>query len=138
MAGFIGRKLLIKKNSVIVAGIQTRSLNINGEPVESTNDDDVGFRTYLDDVGTKSFDLSVDMIAGDDLWQEIMLSGSTTTYKLSDIIMEWPLRTGEITPATLACDLVLSNYSLNASTAETATQTVSLGSSGAWTYTAGA
>ena len=57
MAAAKGRSLLIKKGSTVLAGMRTKGVAINGEPIDITSDDDSGYRTLLSDVGTLSVDL---------------------------------------------------------------------------------
>ena len=47
---------------VLWAGVRTKTVTINGEPIDITNDDDDAFRTLLADPAMRSIDLSVEGI----------------------------------------------------------------------------
>ena len=65
MAAQKGRAFTIKKNSVIIAGLQAKSAAINNNPVDVTTDDELGFRTLMADPGVKSIDISFDGVTKD-------------------------------------------------------------------------
>ncbi len=128
MAANIGRELLIKRGSVVIAGVRSKSASVNGEAVDITSDDDSGFRTLLSVVGTKSMDLSVEGVTKDATLRAAMLSG--TSLLLTDVSLEYP--NGD----TITGDFFLSSLEESAPYNEAATFSASLQSSGEFTYTA--
>lgn len=136
MAGAIGRTLLLKKGATKLAGLRTKSWSFNGEAIDKTNDDDEGFRSLLTDVGTKSLDISFDGVAEDELIQDIVLGGGA--LMLTDITLEWPLRSGDLTAASISGDFFLSSFEQSGTYNDAITFSGSLQSSEAWIYTAAA
>lgn len=130
----IGRDLLIKIGAAVIAGVRTKSVAFNGEPVDATSDDTNGFRTYLSDPGTKSFDFGVEGIVEDDVVQDIVFGGGSLL--LTNVTLEFPLRTGDATKATITGNVFLANFSEDASHTDAITYSMSLQSSGPWVYAA--
>lgn len=127
MAAAKGRELLVKKGSVVLAGIRTKGVSINNEPIDITSDDDAGYRTLLDDAGTMSVDLSVEGITKDAVLRAAASAG--TGLMLTDITVEYP------DGATLAGDFYLASIEETGTYNEAVTFSASLQSSGAYTYT---
>lgn len=134
MAGAIGRNLLLKKGGTKLVGLRTKSWSFNGEPIDKTNDDDAGFRSLLTDAGTKSMDISFDGVAEDELIQDLVLSGGS--LMLTDITLEWPLRSGDTTAASLVGDFFLTSFEQSGTYNDAVTFSGSLQSSEEWVYTA--
>jgi predicted secreted protein len=127
MAAAKGRSLLIKKGSTVLAGMRTKGVAINGEPIDITSDDDSGYRTLLSDVGTLSVDLSIEGITKDDTLKALILAGGTSLM-LTDITVEYP------DGKTLDGDFFLASLEETGAYNEAVTFSGSLQSSGAWTY----
>jgi len=134
MAGAIGRTLLLQRGGTRLVGLRTKSWSFNGEPIDKTNDDDAGFRSLLTDAGTKSMDISFDGVAEDELIQDLVLSGGS--LMLTDITLEWPLRSGDTVPASLAGNFFLTSFEQSGTYNDAITFSGSLQSSEEWTYTA--
>ena len=88
MAAAKGRSLLVKKGSTVLAGMRTKGVALNGEPIDVTTDDDGGWRTLLSDVGTLSVDLSIEGITKDDTLRALIAAGGTSLM-LTDITVEF-------------------------------------------------
>lgn len=127
MAAFVGRKATLSKGQTLVAAIRTKSASINNEPVDITTDDDNGFRTMLQDPGTKTLDLTVEGIIKDATLLTIAMS---TTDILEAFSILFP------TIGTLAGDFVVTGFETGAPYNEAATFSCTLQSSGAFTFTA--
>jgi len=86
MAATAGRNLRIWYDAdgaggtaaVAVAGARTESLTFNNEAIDITDKDDAGVRTLLDDIGTKSMDLSCEGVLVDNTLIELA-HGATTS-----------------------------------------------------------
>lgn len=127
MPANIGREFVIKRGTTAIAGVRTKSLSFNGEPIDVTTDDDTGFRTLLATAGQKSVDMSVEGLTKDALFREAALSG--TSLMLTDITVEYP--NGD----SLSGDFFLNSVEESGTYNDAMTFTASLQSSGTFTYT---
>lgn len=126
MAAAKGRELLVKKGSTVLAGIRTKGVSMNGEPIDITTDDDAGYRALLNDAGTYSIDLSIEGITKDDTLRSLIAAGGS--LMLTDITIVYP------DGKTLAGDFFLNSLEETGTYNEAVTFSGSLQSSGAWTY----
>lgn len=83
------RKLVISKNSVVLAGIITKSISIAGEALDLTDDQSGGWRVLDSEVGRRSMDISFDGVVKDNTFRALILAG-TAALLLTDITMVWP------------------------------------------------
>lgn len=127
MPANIGRELLVKRGSTVIAGVRTKTVTFNGEPVDVTSDDDSGFRKLLAEVGQKSIDMSVEGVTKDNDLRSAALSG--TSLLLTDVNIEWP--NGD----TLSGDFFMNSVEETGAYNDAITFTSSFQSSGEWTYT---
>ena len=127
MAATIGRSYLIKKAGTDLAGVRTKSLSINHEPVDITTDDEAGFRTLLGAVGESSFELSVDGVTKDSVLFDVATSSATKL--LTDITIEHP-------NGTISGDLYLASYEETGAYNDAITFSATFQSSGEWTVAA--
>lgn len=126
MSAESGRKLLIKRNSTIIAGVRTKGVTFNREPIDITNDDDDGWRGVLAEPGEKQLDLSVGGVSKDDTLRAIAF---TDPAVLEDMTLEFP------DGGLIAGDFFVSNYSETGNYNEAITFEASFQSSGIITYT---
>lgn len=124
MAAAIGRSYLIKKAATALAGVRTKSLSINHEPVDITTDDEDGFRTLLGEVGESSFELSVDGVTKDSTLFD--LATGSATKLLTDITIEHP-------NGTISGDMYLASYEETGAYNDAITFSATFQSSGTWT-----
>lgn len=136
-AAKIGREFLIKKNSVVIAGVRTKSLSFAGEPVDVTTDDDTGFRTLLAESGQEAIDISVEGLTKDVVIRGAALGSGS--LMLTDITLEFP-KTGTqlATGDTISGTFFLTSLEESGTYNDAMTFSASLQSSGAWIYTPGA
>lgn len=127
MAASAGRELLIKKGVSVIAGVRTKTVTINGEPIDITSDDDSGFRTLLASAGLRSIDLSVEGVTKDATLRAIVAGSSSQL--LTDITVEYP--NGD----TIEGDFYLVNIEESGEYQDALTFSASLQSSGAFVYT---
>jgi TP901-1 family phage major tail protein len=83
----VGRELKLKRDGVAIAGVRTKSFTINRNPVDVTNDDDLGYRSLLSDPGEIQIDFSVDGVTKDSILRAAAMS---TANVLEDLELEWP------------------------------------------------
>ena len=123
MTATIGRAYVIKKNSVAIAGVRTKSLSINHEPVDITTDEDDGFRTLLSVVGESSFELSVEGVLKDDVLFDV--ATGTGSKLLTDVSIEHP-------EGTITGDMFLSAFESTGAYNDAVTFSATFQSSGDW------
>lgn len=127
MAAEIGRSYVVKKGATALAGVRTKSLSINHEPVDITTDDADGFRTLLGEVGESSFELSVDGVTKDATLFDAA-TGSATKL-LTDVTIEHP-------SGTISGDVFLASYEETGAYNDAITFSATFQSSGTWTVAA--
>lgn len=65
MAKYLGRKVILSKSGVPVANIRTKSLTINRELVDVTDDDSGAWAEHLDEPGQIDVSMSVEGVISD-------------------------------------------------------------------------
>ena len=127
MAASIGRSYTISKAGTPLAGVRTKSLSINHEPVDITTDDEDGFRTLLAEVGESSFELSVDGVTKD----SVLFDAATASASklLTDVTIEHP-------NGTISGDVYLASYEETGAYNDAVTFSATFQSSGTWTVAA--
>jgi predicted secreted protein len=128
MAASKGRSLLIKRGSTVIAGVRSKGVAINNEPIDITSDDDLGYRTLLTEAGTMSIDLSVEGVSKDATLLTLAAAGGTGLM-LTNVTVEYS--DGGI----IAGNFFLNSFENTGPYNEAVTFTASLQSSGAFTYT---
>lgn len=132
MTGRAGRTLRISVNTgaglAVVAGARTESFNISAEGIDVTDKDDSGVRRMLPDIGTWSWDASV----------EGVLKDSTLLTEMFDVTRTalLPCSIDVSGLGTVTGDVFFSSYEVSgAEGAEAVTFTAALQSSGTQTFT---
>lgn len=70
-AGFLGRKIVVSRAGIDLAGIREKGITLNGEAIDVTADENDGWRELLNESGEDSVDISVSgVVKGNDLKQE--------------------------------------------------------------------
>ena len=137
MAAAASRDLIIKKNAVRWLGITSKGVSIAKEAIDITSDEDNGFRTLLDDVGSKTLDISFSGVTKDTTIRTLINTDGSQLY--TDITVEFPPVGAQTTGDTISGSFFLNSVS---ETGGDSNGTISfdgaLQSSGSWTYTAGA
>lgn len=83
------RKLKIMDGVSVMAGVQQKSLTMNGEPIDITDDEDGGWRTLDSDVSLRSVDISVEGVTKDTVLRAAILAASPSLL-LTDISVVFP------------------------------------------------
>ena len=125
MAKALGRKLIYKRDGEPIANLRTKSLSVNNELVDVTDDDSSGWREHLDEPGQIEVNWSIDGVLANDTLLIEALSKSL-------------IKGDEIEYAdggTLTGDFALASYSEDHNYNEVATFSAELQSSGEITYT---
>ncbi len=136
MAATIGRKLLLKKNSVVLLGLRNVSISDGNESINVTSGEDDGLRLLLSETAEQGLDISFDGIAKDRILDEIAFDPSADRM-LTDIEIEFPISNpANATPATITGNFRLGTFEKTHPYSEATTFSSTLESSGPWVYTA--
>lgn len=127
MAANVGRNFTIDKAGTAIAGVRTKTVTFNGEPIDVTTDDDSGFRTLLATEGQKSIDMSVEGVTKNATLRQAALSGSSLL--LTDVTVSYA--NGD----AISGDFFLNSLEETGTYNDAITFTASLQSSGTFTYT---
>lgn len=126
MAAAAGRTMRVKYNAVIIAGVRTKTVTFNGEPIDITSDDDSGWRTSLeDDAAVRSVDISVEGVTKDDTLRSAWYNKAL----MEAMEVEWP------DGSSLTGNFHLGSYAETGATEDGVTFSATFNSSGAPTYT---
>ena len=126
MAARSGRDLLIQKAGTTIAAVRTKTVSIDGSPVDISSDDDGGHRKLASFAGAKSIDISVEGVVDDAVFGDLM-TGSGSLL-LTDVTIENFPDTGD----TLACDFYVASFEQAGSHDGEQTYTMEFQSSGTW------
>jgi predicted secreted protein len=136
MAAAASRDLIIKKNAIRWLGITSKGVSIAKEAIDITSDEDNGYRTLLDDVGSKTLDISFSGVTKDTTIRTLINTDGSQLY--TDITVEFPPVGAQSSGDTISGSFFLNSVS---ETGGDSNGTISfdgaLQSSGEWTYTAG-
>jgi len=127
MAKNVGRKFIVKRDGTPVANVRTRSLSINREQIDATDDDSNGWREHLSDVAQADVSLSVEGVFADN---SILQEALNQNQGLIAHELEFP------DGAIISGDFAMTSFELEAAYNEVATYTFELQSSGEITFTA--
>lgn len=58
MAAAAGRKIIVRRDDTPIAALRSRTITLNGEPIDITSDDNDGAQTLLEEAGQVSFNVS--------------------------------------------------------------------------------
>lgn len=78
MAGFIGRKIVFKWDDEEILGVREKSASCNGEPVDTTSDDDNGWRGVLEDPAEDQVNISISGVTKSDVLKVAWFSRQRT------------------------------------------------------------
>jgi predicted secreted protein len=127
MSAAIGRALKVKRASVLIAAVVSKTVSINNEPVDITSDDDAGYRTLLEASGTRSIDISVEGVAVDDILLTVAAGAAPTLITADEI--EFP------SGLTITGSFRFNAYEQSGETAGRVQFSATIQSTGAWVVT---
>lgn len=78
MAAILGRKLILEWGGIEIPGVQEKSVNRNGEPVDITSDDDDGWQRLHDEAGLNNIEISVSGVSKSEALAADWFEGSRT------------------------------------------------------------
>lgn len=128
--GFVGRDIKIKKDDVVIAGVNAKTISIEREGINVTSDDEDGFQTMLGEPGTLAVNMSVEGFVKTDDGGNTDLVGDAfdTNTTLEDYVIEFPW--GKQLEGTF----FLGNFEITGNVAEGVTFSAELQSSGEADY----
>lgn len=99
-----GREIYVSRGATRLLGGRTKSMTLNGEPVDITSDDDLGWRTVLAEFGVRSIDVEVAGILKNDVliaaWFANVLEAYTVTITgIGTFTGNWKLTSVPLTGA---------------------------------------
>lgn len=127
MAAISGRKVRIKRGSTAIAGARSDSFTINNEPIDITDKDDAGWRTYLADVGVRSIDCEVEGVLDDSTFLALAVGAGSALLEAYTLDV---IGIGEFTG-----NFYLASFAVTGEQADATTFTASIQSSGSITFT---
>ena len=85
MVKYLGRKVILKKGATPIANVRTKSLSINRELVDSSDDDSGAWATHLDEPGQIDVSISVEGVIADHsiLGEALNAATGNETYTLT-------------------------------------------------------
>lgn len=122
----------------LVAGLREKGITVNGEPIDLTNDDSNGWRELADIAQINSVDIPCSGVLVDDTLRADMFAGASATgSRMQSATFEYPLESGQTTPATITGTFYLQEYSETGPHDGEITFEATFVSNGVVTYTAG-
>lgn len=104
--GVKGREITLKIDGATVAGVQSKGITINNEPVDVSADDSSGWRQLLSTAGSTSVDATLSGVTRDsDLIQSALAAGKTF-----DLVFTYPDGSGVSLTGFLASYAVTGEY----------------------------
>lgn len=126
MAGNIGRETTITVGAAAIAGVRTKGVTCNAEPVDITDDDSAGWQELLADPARQSVEVSVAGVIKGDVMREAFF----TRVALEAVVITYGAG------GTLQGDFFVSSYTEGNEYEDASTFEATLTSGGAITYTA--
>jgi predicted secreted protein len=83
MAAQTGRNIYVSKGATRLLGARAKSLSLNGEPVDVTNDDSLGWREVLAEFGVKSVDVEVEGVLKDGVLVAAWFTSGLAAYTVT-------------------------------------------------------
>lgn len=84
--GFAGRTIIVRQGGEQIAGIRTKTLTFEGEPIDVTSDENDGWRTLLSTYGTRGLTASVEGVTKSHQLKVAALSQQVIT----ELTFTWP------------------------------------------------
>lgn len=121
-----GRNVRIRRGVTAIAGARADSITINNEPIDITEKDSTGWRTFLADAGVRSIDCEVEGILEDSTLIAISVGTASALLESYTLVI-----TGL---GTFTGNFYLTNLAITGEMADAVTFTASIQSSGTVTF----
>lgn len=133
MNGFAGRKITLTWNGASIPGVREKGLTLNGEPIDTSDDDSSGFRELADESGENTLDISISGVSKDQTLRKAWMDGLTTpAARIGAVVITWP------DGSSVSGQMRLNNHQETGPYKDAATFQSALQSTGAISYTAAA
>jgi len=130
MAKAAGRKAVLSKNAVAIAGVRVSSIKIDNAPIDVTDKDSSGITELLADAATRQLSISVEGVATTPVLRDLAMTIATSPL-LTDLTFKFA---DALTAAdTIAGNFFLTSYSEENPHDDAATFSAEFVSSGSWT-----
>lgn len=126
--GVLGRDIIFRLSGNPIAGVDTKSMTVNNQPVEVTGDSSLGWREILATPGLRSIDMTLSGVTKD--LSMFRSQWENTNSQLYGCELEYP------DGSKLTADFFVASYAPTGEHSGAETFEISLQSSGAPTYTA--
>jgi TP901-1 family phage major tail protein len=126
MAKYLGRAATLTWGGAVIAGVQEKSIAINGEPIDVSDDDSAGWRELLEEDGEKSSDISLSGVTDGVVLKQAKANGTT----IKALVLTWP------DGSTLTGDFKIASYSETGNYKGASTFEAELQSTGAFVFAA--
>lgn len=86
--GFAARTVLVKQGvaGTIIAGVRTKTITFEGEPIDTTSDENNGWRNLIPTYGTRGVTLAVEGVVKS---HQLKIAAFSQAV-MSDLTLEWP------------------------------------------------
>ena len=133
--GAVGRKLLLKKNSTVLAGLRNVTVSKGDTSINVTSGENDGIQCLFSESAEQMITITFDGIEKDNILKNIAFD-TTADKMLDDIEIEFPIFVnGNTTPATITGNFRLGPFELGSPYNDAITFSSTLDSSGDWVYT---
>lgn len=129
MAKAPGRKQLIKKAGVTIAGVRVTGLSLDSTPIDITDNDSAGLQQLLPDSGLQMLSINVSGVESDHILRDIALD-TTVSQLLTDLTFVFADSPGS--KDTISGSFYMSNYKEDAEYKDAVQFSATFTSSGAW------
>ena len=126
--GILGRSITLTLGGAAVAGVRTKGITINNEPVDVTDDSAAGFRQLFARAGTTSIDISLSGVTKSLSLMRSVIENNSKVYSLVFTYNDG---------SSLSLDGFIASYSATGEYNGAETFEASLQSTGDYTFTAG-
>lgn len=129
MAKVAGRKQLIKKAGVTIAGVRVTGLSVDSSPIDVTDNDSAGFQQLLSDSALQVLGITVSGVESDRVLRDIALDTSVSQL-ITDLAFVFA--SALAAKDTLTGDFYMTNYKEDAEFKDAVQFSATFTSSGLW------
>lgn len=123
------RSQLVKKAGTTIAGVQTKSISFDDEPIDITTDDSAGFQTLLDVSGNKVCGIDVSGVCNGYVLRDIATDPAGSGY-ITDL--SFTFAAGTAGKTVITGNWYMTNYKEDGEYKDSVKFSATFTSSGAW------
>jgi predicted secreted protein len=125
----LGRETLVKKNSVVIAGVRVKNIAFDFTPADISDDDSVGFQTLLEDSTSQVCSFDLEGVYTSPVLRDIAIDPAVSKL-VTDLTFTFA--SGTASKTVISGDFFMTNYKEGHDYKEAGTFSASFTSSGAW------